>query len=256
MLIEQRLEFLDSLPNLPQTNKGRIRAFADQVPVNPGETKGNGSGAMSEQTFNLYVPGMAEQNKKDVNNCRLLVQNAATQKYDPNTQMKQWYTHYTETMSKLGWIIQASQTRDQVIKQSGLTMDAVAVYVLQGLVGANFPTLAAVAKNAVEAVKNNDGLIDLYNRKSHVGSDEKFDISPAWETTEGYPMMIMNCSSLDVRESSRGILFWKSTSQETKIVTAAHAMYLNLEVYSQIRNDVLKKIGNAAKGALEELPDL
>ena len=69
-------------------------------------------------------------------------------------------------------------------------------------------------------------------------------------------MMILNCNSLDVSESSRGILFWKSTSQQTKIQTAAQAMYLNLDVYAGIRQLVLQKIGDTARNALADIPDL
>ena len=67
-------------------------------------------------------------------------------------------------------------------------------------------------------------------------------------------MMVLNCIALDVRESSRGILFWKSTTQETRIKTAAQAVYLNLDVYDQVRDLVLKKIGQAAEDALGLIP--
>ncbi|MNP42969.1 hypothetical protein D3C76_1367630 [compost metagenome] len=133
-------------------------------------------------------------------------------------------------------------------------MDIVAAHVLQGLVGANAPKLVELLFKAVEGVKNDQGLIDIYNRKSNVGSDAKFDASPIWQTNEGSPMMILNCNTLNVKESSRGILFWKSTSQETQIKTAAQAVYLNLEVYSQVRDGVLKKLGKAAEDALGGIP--
>jgi hypothetical protein len=67
-------------------------------------------------------------------------------------------------------------------------------------------------------------------------------------------MMVLNCNTLDVRESTHGILFWKSTSQETRIQTAAQAVYLNVDVYAQVRNGVLKKLGRAAEEALGEIP--
>lgn len=252
MHIEQRLEFLDTLPSLPKTSTNNIRAFAAETPIDPNKP----SGTVGEEMINLFMAGVSEQNRRDVSNCKQLVQNAATSKYDPIKELHQWYKYYTETLAKLGWVTQAAESKDQVIKRTGLTMDIVAIYVMQSFVGANATKLAEQAAKAIGIVKNNDGLINLYNRKSNKGSVTKFDMSPVWQTKEGYPMMILNCNSLDVRESSRGILWWKSTTQETKIKTAAQAVYLNVETYSEIRQGVLDKIGSTAKNALAELPDL
>lgn len=250
MHIEQRLEFLDSLPALAVPAKPSIRFFSAQTPIDPNKE----SGTVGPEMMNIYIAGVSEQNRKDVDNCKLLVQNAATQLYDPIKDLYQWYKYYVDTLAKLGWVTQASQVKEQTIKRSGLTMDIVAAYVLQGLVGANAPKLLELASKAVDGVKNNQGLIDIYNRKSNIGSDAKFDMSPVWQTKEGSPMMVLNCNTLNVRESSRGVLFWKSTSQETRIKTAAQAVYLNLGVYDQVRNGVLKKLGQAAKDALDDIP--
>jgi hypothetical protein len=250
MHIEQRLEFLDSLPALAVPAQPSIRFFSAQTPIDPNKE----SGTVGPEMMNIYIAGVSEQNRKDVDNCKLLVQNAATQLYDPIKDLYQWYKYYVDTLARLGWVTQASQVKEQTIKRSGLTMDIVAAYVLQGLVGANAPKLLELASKAVDGVKNNQGLIDIYNRKSNIGSDAKFDMSPVWQTKEGSPMMVLNCNTLNVRESSRGVLFWKSTSQETRIKTAAQAVYLNLGVYDQVRNGVLKKLGQAAEDALGGIP--
>jgi hypothetical protein len=250
MHIEQRLEFLDSLPTLAVPAKPSIRSFSAQTPIDPNKE----SATVGPEMMNLFTAGVSAQNRLDVNNSKLLVQNAATQLYDPIKELYQWYKYYVDTLAKLGWVTQASQVKEQTIKRSGLTMDIVAAYALQGLIGANAPKLLESASKAVDGVKNNQGLIDIYNRKANIGSDAKFDMSPAWQTKEGYPMMVLNCNTLNVRESSRGILFWKSTSQETRIKTAAQAVYLNLGVYDQVRNGVLKKLGRAAEDALEDIP--
>jgi hypothetical protein len=254
MHIEQRLELLDSLPALVVPVKPSIRPFATGTQIAPPIDPNKESGTAGPEMMNIYMAGVSVQNRKDVDNCKLLVQNAATQLYDPIKDLHQWYKYYIDTLSKLGWITQAFQVKDQTIKRSGLTMDIVAAHVLQGLVGANAPKLLELISKAVDGVKNDQGMIDIYNRKANVGSDAKFDMSPVWQTNEGSPMMILNCNTLNVRESSRGILFWKSTSQETRIQTAAQAVYLNVDVYDQVREAVLKKLGKAAEDALGEIP--
>lgn len=250
MHIEQRLEFLDSLPTLAASTKPSIRFFSAQTPIDSNKE----SGTVGPEMINIYMAGVSEQNRKDVDNCKLLVQNAATQLYDPIKDLYQWYKYYNETLAKLGWLTKTIQVKDETIKRSGLTMDIVAAYALKGVMGENAPKLLESASKAVDGVKNNQGLIDIYNRKANIGSDAKFDMSPVWQTKEGNPAMVLICNTLNVRESSRGILFWKSTSQETRIKTAAQIVYLNLGVYDQVRNGVLKKLGQAAEEALGGIP--
>jgi len=251
MHIEERLEFVDSLPALPAALKPRAFSANNVItPIDPNKE----SGTVGPEMVNIYMPGVSEQNREDVENCKLLVQNAASQLYDPIKELHQWYTYYINSLAKLGWVTQAFQVKSQTIRNSGLTMDILAAYVLQGLVGSNAPKLSQLAAKAVEGVKSDQGLINIYNHKANVGSDAKFDMSPVWQTPQGSPMMVLNCNTLNVRESTRGILFWKSTTQSTAIRTAAQASYLNLAVYDRVRYSVLDKLGQAAEDYLEGIP--
>jgi hypothetical protein len=255
MYIEQRLEFIDSLPALPTGVIARpapvVKAYKTHTALNENKP----GGTVGPEMINIYLAGVSEQNRKDVDNCKLLVQNAATKLYDPITEIHAWFEYYLKGLSNLGWIIQASQTKEQTIRRSGLTMDAVAMYALAGLVGPNATVLAALMGKALEGLKGDNGLINIYNRKTNVGSDAKFDMSPIWQSNEGSPVMILNCNTLNVSESSRGILWWKSTTQDTRIKTAAQSIYLNVDVYSQVRAGVLQKLGQAANDYLAQLPD-
>ena len=256
MHIEQQLEFLDSLPALPARRVTdsqvlpTIRNFSADVPLDPNKE----SGTVGPDMMNIYVAGVSVQNREDVDSCKLLMQNAASQKYDMVKELHQWYTFYTEGLRKLGWTISNFNSQDKIIHRTGLTMDAVAFEILQKLVGANAPRLAALTGKAVEGVKGEDGLIQIYNRNAQKGYQAVFDISPVWQTREGSPMMILSCTSVDVRESTRGILWWKSTTKSTAVKSEATPVYLNTQVYARVRNKVLEKLGNAAEDFLDDIP--
>lgn len=73
MHMEQRLEFIDSLPALPTSNfTPRVATFTP--PIDPNKE----SGTVGPEMMNIYMAGVSEQNRKDVDNCKLLVQNAAS----------------------------------------------------------------------------------------------------------------------------------------------------------------------------------
>ncbi|NUU34126.1 hypothetical protein [Pseudomonas sp. C2B4] len=255
MHIEERLEFLDSLPPLKTPT---TRAFSaelptaknTQVPIDPDKE----SGTVGPDMMNIYLPGVSVQNREDVDNCKLLMQNYASQKYDKVKELHQWYKEYTDGLFKLGWTINQIHSQNKIIQKTGLTMDAVAFDILQSLVGTNAPRLAALTGKAVEGVKSEDGLIKIYDRNASKGYEATFDISPAWQTREGSPMMILSCTSVDIRESSRGILWWKSTTRSTTVKSEATPVYLNTKVYGLVRNKVLQLLGNAADDFLDSIP--
>lgn len=256
MHIEERLEFLDSLPEFPVQKHSTPRAFSagtatnTDVPIDPSKE----SGTVGPDMLNIFIPGVSVQNREDVDNCKLLMQNAASQQYDMVKELHQWYQVYTEGLRKLGWTIQKIHAQDKIIRRVGLTMDAVAFDILQSLVGANAPRLAQLTSKAVEGVKSQDGLIQIYERKASKGYEATFDISPVWQTAQGSPMMILSCTSVDVRESTRGILWWKSTRTSTTVKSQATPVYLNTVVYSRVRQGVLDKLGKAADDYLDSIP--
>ena len=77
MHIEERLEFVDSLPALPAVIKPRAFSLnTPDTPIDPDKE----SGTVGPEMMNIYMPGVSEQNREDVDNCKLLVQNAAIHK--------------------------------------------------------------------------------------------------------------------------------------------------------------------------------
>jgi hypothetical protein len=67
--------------------------------------------------------------------------------------------------------------------------------------------------------------------------------------------MLLNCISLDARESTRGILFWKSTQQSTTIKTGAVRTYLDTQVFSGLRSELYSRFTEAGKKFIKDLPD-
>ena len=255
MLLEQRLEFLDSLPSLPiltQSATPTIRAFAADSEHDINKP----TASVMPDTIDAFMPGVPQQMIDDVNLSKLIMQNAATQKFPEDAQLFEWYKYYVNGLSKLGWVIQSKDIQEVTIRRVGLTMDQVALEVAAGLIGPNAAAvLANVAKIAVDAVQNNPRAITIFDRNTKLGAQAKFDIAPVWLDNSGNPNMILNCISLDARESTRGILFWKSTRQSTTIKTGAVRTYLDSKVFSGLRDNLYSKYSEAGKKFIEELPD-
>jgi hypothetical protein len=255
MLLEQRLEFIDSLPTLPVITQRSLFSPAE-FSEKPEHDINKPTASAMPDTIDAFLPGVSQEIIDDVNLCKLVMQNAATKLFPADAQLFEWYRYYVDGLSKLGWVTQNRNIQEVTIKRVGLTMDQVALEVAAGLIGANAAqVLANVAKKAIEEVQKNPGAIQIFDRNTKLGTQAKFDIAPVWLDKNGQANMVLNCISLDARESTRGILFWKSTRQSTTIKTGAVRTYLDNKVFSGLRGDLYRKFSDSGKKFIEDLPD-
>ena len=255
MHLEERLEFIDSLPPLPFSSTPSIRSYSIQPDKPPHDTDKPTASVMPD-TINAFLPGVKQEIIDDVNLCKLVMQNAASVKFPEDDQLFEWYKYYVDGLSRFGWVTQNKNIQEVTIKKTGLTMDQVALEIAAGLIGANAAgILANIAKQAIDQVQKSPDAIKLFDTNKKLGKQAKFDIAPVWVDANGQANMVLNCISLDARESSRGILFWKSTKSSTTIKTGAVRTYLDNKIFAGRRAALYKKFGEAGDKFIDDLPD-
>ncbi|MCY1461719.1 hypothetical protein D9M71_794030 [compost metagenome] len=104
-------------------------------------------------------------------------------------------------------------------------------------------------------MQKDPGAIKIFDSHKKLGTQAKFDVAPVWLDNGGQANMILNCISLDARESTRGILFWKSTKQSTTIKSGAVRTYLDTNIFSGLRASLYKKYSESGKKFIDDLPD-
>lgn len=254
MNIEQRLEFINTLPPLkPEA----IRSFLslNETPTPPHDNNGP-NGFVTPDSVNIFLPGFSESLISDINLCKLVMQNSADIEYPDTTQQFEWYKHYTKGLSDLGWTIQAKNLQDVTIKGINLTMDQVAIDVIKGLVGNNANLLTNLAKQAITAIQGDEKLITLFESNKKLGKQSKFDIAPAWLDSNGQANMVLNTIALDNQESTTSFLFWKTTKQSTTIKSGAMHIYLDNAIFDALRGELREVFLNEAKSKIRKLPKL
>ncbi len=216
MNIEQRLEFINTLPPLKPEAIRSLLSF-NEPPTLPHDNNGP-NGFVTPDSVNIFLPGFSESLISDVNLCKLVMQNAADIEYPDTTQQFEWYKYYTKGLSDLGWVTQTKNLQDVTIKGINLTMDQVAIDVIKGLVGNNANLLTNLAKQATTA--------------------------------------ILNTISLDNQESTTSFLLWKTTKQSTTIKSGAMHTYLDNAIFDGLRGELREVFLNDAKSKIRKLPKL
>ncbi|MHC8316422.1 hypothetical protein [Pseudomonas sp. LB3P31] len=254
MLIEQRLEFIDSLPQIAVPQRSFFNAPAAAAPVHNVDKP---TATVLPGTIDAYLPGISQDIIDDVDLCKLVMQNAASKKFPEEDRLSDWYRFYVNGLFNLGWVMQNKDMHETTVRGFGLTMDAVALDVAKSILGKDAAgALSSIGKQAVSAVQGQPQMISIFDRGSDGNKNRKFDISPVWLDNSGAPNMLLNCISLDARESTRGILFWKSTKQSTIIKTGAVRAYLSLTRFADVKNELQAKYSANAKKFIGQLPDL
>ena len=254
MLLDQRLEFIDSLAALPTVVTPR--SFSGDPSITPLHDIDKPTASVMPATIDAFLPGVSKEIIDDVNLCKLVMQNAASKQYPNPTQLFEWYKYYVDGLKKLGWVIQSHDLQEVTIRRVGLTIDQISAEIAKGLVTAEgAQVLAKIGKLAVDATQKNDRALNIFNRENKIGQQAKFDIAPVWVDKHNQPNMVLNCISLDARESTRGILFWKSTKQSTTIKTGAVRTYLDDKVFSSLRGALYDKFTDAGRKFIADLPD-
>lgn len=254
MLLEQRLEFIESLPPFPPI--AMPRTFTDFGEYTPPHDTNKPTASVMPETINAFLPGVPKQTIDDVNLCKMVAQRNASHHFPEESQLFQWYKEYVKTLTSFGWIIQDKDIQEVAIRGVGLTMDQVAFDIASRLMSPKAAdVLAKVSKQAVETVQQSPKATQIFNIGAKLGAQAKFDLAPVWVDNYAQANMVLNCISLDARESTRGILFWKSTKQSTTIKTGAVRCYLDNNAFSGVRAKLLSRYTDATNKYIDNLPD-
>lgn len=234
-------DFIAAL-SLPDAGPPLLGASAEALPTGDGAT-------IAGHSVVSFVSGLDQQNREDVLNSTLLMQLAATKKFDKVGQRQQWFRFYTEGLGKLGWTVASSAIEAYVPKQQSFTMDEVALEIIDSVAaGSGF---AATAKKAFDALKEQPQALAVFeSQNSHMGM---FEILPCAQTAEGNVSMVLNCMQFETNSLRHKVLFFTYQQRAIAIYRSAQLAVLNTGVYSQAREAVLEKLGAGAKRFLAHL---
>jgi len=253
MLLDQRFQFIDELATLPTST---IRSFSS-AELRPVHDISKPTASVMPETINNFLPGVSEEIISDVNLCKLVMHNAATKKYPNQNQLAEWYKFYLDGLNKFGWVNKGGIYKNITINEIGITLNQIALDLAMGLIGSGAAnTLKNVASKSVDVVKSNPEANTLFENSKVLGRQGNYDFAPVWVDNKGQANMLMNFASLDASESTKRVLFWKTTRQSTVIKSASSHIYLDNSIFGALRGAIRAKYLKDAEKYILDLPDL
>lgn len=250
--IQQAHDFMDSLELHEPVVPLQVANFVTSTAASK-EIESDSKGAyVNNGSLVTFVDGISAQHKKDVLNSTLLAQLAATKKYDRYKDTEAWYKFYIDTLEKIGWVAQSFSFSEYQVSGSTFTVDKVVLDVLKAIASENEMAVVQETLKALEALSDKDGKLVLFDSNSHHQGNGNFQIASARET-DGDVAVNLGAFYFDSTQNSTKVLFFEFKSSDTKIFKGTESAVLNEEVYSQVRDKIVTKLGGKIAQNVDEI---
>lgn len=199
-----------------------------------------------------FVKNLAGQQKQDVLNSTLLAQLAASKKFDRQKETTKWYDFYKYVLENVGWVIQSFQFTDYQTSNSSFKLSEVTLEILGALVEPE-AEIMKVVKATIDSLSKSKGGIALFESGSTSGGDSNFQIIPCTLDQSQQITLALMAFKFHAQHYEDDFFFFSWGSQHTKLNYATQTCTLNEDVYSQVRQDIIKKLGKRAHTFVDNL---
>lgn len=236
--IEQRLAFLDALelPDLPETPAGESKGTAA---VDAGQLV----------TFSKDVP---KRGQADVLNSCLLAQLAATKKYDREKQPEEWYRFYSDVLSNVGWVMDRFQFQKYQSSSTSFGIDTFMLNLLQSIATGSMGSLMTSAINFMKSLSKTDPRAMLFDSSTRSGKQGNFQLGACY-IQSGVLTMGLGCSYFSASSAADSFFFLHFESSDSEAYFSTQDVQLNMDVYDQVRDEIIDKLGDRAHRYVADL---
>ena len=199
-----------------------------------------------------FVAGVSGQNREDVLNSTLLAQLAADKAHSREDDVMSWYSFYSNVLGKVGWVTQGYNWEKYTSKKMSFTMDEAVLELAATALTGQEELAVGAALDAMRKLPKEDGRIKLFDHSSSSDQAGNFQISVCSEDNGAVAMKTM-AFYYDAEQQDTTVLFFNFNSASTTLTQATNAQTLNSQVYANVRDNVVTKLGDKAKSFVLDL---
>ena len=263
MSVARKLQFIEAL-EMPERNQAHVgRRFAsppkpivrDDTPTQdnvPTADPRQPSGFIDNGSLVSFLAGVDRQSQADVLNSMLLAQLAANKKFDREADTVGWYGFYHDVLENLGWVVQQFAFSKYDVAGSTVTVDKVVLEVLAAIATENGAAVAKSAIDALNALSTGDHRFTLFEQSSHSAQDGNFQVANC-SAEGGVLKMSLGAFYFSSTRVDTQVFFFSWSTSDTTIYRSGQSIILDRDVYAQVRQTVVAKLGDHAKTFVDDL---
>ena len=178
---ETALEFVNSV-GLPQLEGPQLEAVET---FHPDQTKDQS--AIVGSDIVSFVKGVTEERRQDIINSSLLAQAVADMQVSDPTHIFEWYGHYFDALTKIGWIVQDKQFTEHVESSQDFEAHKVIIDLATTLLGPQAAALEVVKAtlDALQKMDEDSPWLTIFRKRAERAKTAKFQVTLAEEDPQG-----------------------------------------------------------------------
>lgn len=219
------------------------------------------SGAVVGQAVLGFVAGMSQQAREDVLDTFTYATLAADKRYNVVTDNGEWYKTFRSAMTRaLNWAPQDIAFVSHSSRERVLTMDKIGLELIAssiaavGTGGAAGPLMLQIAGDAVEALKQGDEPVRLFNSRTKKPGGARFMVGGCNQSADGVITLAVGAVEAKTRINVTNVLFVNWNSVAVDLNKSADVFIFNQSLYAHRRELVRQKLLEASDAAFMEFP--
>jgi hypothetical protein len=156
-------------------------------------------------------------------------------------------------LENIGWVIQDFTFAKYNASGSSFTIDKVVLDLIAAIASQDEVAALQATLDAMRALSNSDGRIVLFESSSHSASAGNFQICTANEVG-GILSMRIGASYFSTQQNVTNVLWFSFSSSSTSVYNGAQTVNLDKQIYVQVRQQIIAKLGANAQTFVQNLP--
>ncbi|MGH8032630.1 MAG: hypothetical protein ACREO8_09770 [Luteimonas sp.] len=241
LIVGQSKDYISQL-QLPDIDRKRVKVYDAHARAFQDDEKG---GAVAAGSMVSFVSGLTALHKSDCLNSTLLAQLAANKQFNRYTQTRQWYDFYISVLANVGWVVPAFAYRDYAPSGDSLVLSDAVLDILAAIATGDEILIMTAALESLRDKDGNEKALKLFDHESFPESFGTFQVLPVGED-DGQLVMALSALEFSADKHVTRFLWFTWQSTRVKLFQSSQKAVLNEEIYGQVRQEVIKKLGDRA----------
>ena len=213
---------------------------------------GTRQGFVDEGSLVCFTSDVHSQQKEDVLESTLLAQLAANKKYDRFADPKNWYKFYNKVLEEVGWVAQGFEPFVEYITNlpDAFKISDVVLELYSGVLG---DEMEKVVKDTIGSLEQSTQGLTLLDSSGSSEKNGNFQILPCTVDKSNQVSVAFLGFYFNSSKILRDFFFEKVKKSDVHLFKSDQVFTLNEDQYSQVREEVKKKLGERVKKYVNNL---
>lgn len=258
--IADKVAFVNSLPlpspeeykdlTIQVTEAKKSESYQSRSQAAPGQD----SAQVNDGSLTSFLGDITGQAKSDVMNSTLLAQLSSNVTVDRYTKPIDWFKNYVNILENVGWNLPGWAFKEYKSSGTTVNLDKAVLEIAGAIATGNDLAILTATMGALETLGDDSAPMRIWEAGAESQGNGTFQIMPCSMAGNGNVIMILTGMQFKATHHEGRFLWWSWSSDNIKIQSAVAKAELNNDVYSIVRNDIIKKLGDRATTFVADLP--